>query len=108
MKRTLAAVASAAAVALALAGCSSGEGSSDASGGLKGEPVVVGVLAPMDGATAYPQTGYGAQAAERYVNEKLGGINGRPLKIDLCAGDGSPETAVNCANQFVTENVAAV
>jgi branched-chain amino acid transport system substrate-binding protein len=108
MKRTLAAVASIAALALTLAGCASGDGSSDAAGGLTGEPVLVGVLAPMDGATAFPQTGYGAQAAERYINEKLGGINGRPVKIDLCAGDGSPETAVNCANQFVTENVVAV
>ncbi|MCE3554863.1 ABC transporter substrate-binding protein [Pseudonocardia sp. RS11V-5] len=108
MKRTLAAVASAAAVALALAGCSSGDSSSDASGGLSGQPVTIGVQAPMEGATAYPQTGYGAQAAERYVNEKLGGINGRPVKIQLCAGDGSPETAVNCANQFVQSNVAAV
>jgi branched-chain amino acid transport system substrate-binding protein len=108
MKRTLAAVASFAAAALALAGCSSGEGSSDASGGLTGQPVTIGVQAPMEGATAYPQTGYGAQAAERYINEKLGGINGRPVKLQLCAGDGSPETAVNCANQFVQSNVAAV
>ncbi|MCF7549418.1 ABC transporter substrate-binding protein [Pseudonocardia sp. WMMC193] len=108
MKRTLAAVASFAAAALVLAGCGSGDDSSAAAGGLTGEPVLVGVLAPMDGATAYPQTGYGAQAAEQYINEKLGGIGGRPIKIDLCAGDGSPETAVNCANQFVTENVVAV
>ena len=108
MKRTLAAVASCAALAIALAGCGSGEEASDATAGLSGEPVLVGVLAPMDGATAYPQTGYGVEAAERYINAKLGGINGRPVKIDLCAGDGSPETALNCANQFVTENVVAV
>lgn len=107
MKRTTA-LASCAALAIALAGCGTDEKSSDTTAGLGGEPVRIGVLAPMDGATAYPQTGYGTEAAERYINEKLGGINGRPLEIDLCAGDGSPETAVNCANQFVTESVAAV
>jgi branched-chain amino acid transport system substrate-binding protein len=108
MKRSLAAVACAAAVALTAAGCGSEPGSADSSGGLSGDPVLIGVQAPMDGAAAYPQSGYGAQAAEKYVNEKLGGINGRPLKIQLCAGDNSPETAINCANEFVSSNVAAV
>ncbi|MCW0213214.1 MAG: ABC transporter substrate-binding protein [Pseudonocardia sp.] len=108
MKRTVSTIACLGALALAVAGCSSGGAADDASGGLSGDPVLIGVQAPMEGATAFPQTGYGAQAAERYINEKLGGINGRPLKIQLCAGDGSPETSVNCANEFVTSNVAAV
>jgi branched-chain amino acid transport system substrate-binding protein len=107
MKRTLTALACAAAVAVTATACASEE-SADATGGLTGEPVLIGVQAPMEGPAAYPQTGYGAQAAEKYVNEELGGINGRPIKIQLCAGDNSPETAINCANEFVSSNVAAV
>jgi branched-chain amino acid transport system substrate-binding protein len=95
-------------VALVVTACGGeGEGG-DASGGLTGEPVLIGVQAPMEGPAAYPQTGYGAQAAEKYINEELGGINGRPVKIQLCAGDNSPETAINCANEFVSSNVVAV
>jgi branched-chain amino acid transport system substrate-binding protein len=107
MKRTLTAVACAATLALAAA-CGSQGDSAGTSGGLTGDPVLIGVQAPMDGPAAYPQTGYGAQAAERYINEKLGGINGRPVRIQLCAGDNSPETAINCANDFVSSNVVAV
>lgn len=107
MKRTLTALACAAAVAVTATACGSEE-SADATGGLTGEPVLIGVQAPMEGPAAYPQTGYGAQAAEKYINEELGGIGGRPVKIQLCAGDNSPETAINCANEFVSSNVVAV
>jgi branched-chain amino acid transport system substrate-binding protein len=108
MKRTLAALACASAVAMTVAACGSDADSTDTGGGLTGAPVLIGVQAPMEGPAAYPQTGYGAQAAEKYINEKLGGINGRPVKIQLCAGDNSPETAINCANEFVSSNVAMV
>ncbi|MGD9987292.1 ABC transporter substrate-binding protein [Pseudonocardia sp.] len=100
----------AAAMALALAGCSSGgDSGTGGAGGLTGEPVVIGVQAPTKGTTAaYPQSEYGAQAAEWYINNKMGGINGRPIKLEICQGDGSPETAVNCANQFVSSDVPVV
>src|SRR4051812_22082464 len=108
MKRTLAALACASAVAMTVAACGSDADSTDTGGGLTGAPVLIGVQAPMEGPAAYPQTGYGAQAAEKYINEELGGIGGRPVKIQLCAGDNSPETAINCANEFVSSNVVAV
>ena len=38
----------------------------------------------------------------------LGGIGGRPIEVDVCEGDGSPETAINCANGFVSNNVPIV
>ncbi|MCW0212987.1 MAG: ABC transporter substrate-binding protein [Pseudonocardia sp.] len=99
-----------AALALAAAGCSSGgDGGSGAAAGLTGDPIVIGVQAPSKGTTAaYPQSEYGAQAAEWYINTKMGGINGRPVELQICQGDGSPETAVNCANQFVSSNVPVV
>jgi branched-chain amino acid transport system substrate-binding protein len=104
------------AVALLAAACGSSDdgtasgtgGTGGASGGPTGAPITIGVQAPMNGAAAFPQSGYGATAAVAYINEELGGINGRPLKIDLCAGDGSPETAISCANKFVSENVPVV
>lgn len=103
----------AALAALSLLGtaCQSGGASSvSVPTGVKaaGEPIVFGVQAPTKGAAAYPQTGYGVEAAVWYVNNVLGGVDGRPIETDLCAGDGSPETAINCANGFVSSGVPFV
>ncbi|MTD15954.1 ABC transporter substrate-binding protein [Nakamurella sp. YIM 132087] len=73
-----------------------------------GDPIKIGAMAPMNGAAAYPQSGFGIDAGVWYVNNVLGGVQGRPLEVDLCAGDGTPETAVNCANGFVTNNYPVV
>ncbi|MEE3849044.1 ABC transporter substrate-binding protein [Gordonia sp. LSe1-13] len=94
--------------ALGIAGCASDDGDSPATSAATGEPIVIGAQAPTAGASAYPQTEYGLAAGVQYVNEVLGGINGRPLELDTCAGDGSPETAINCANGFVSRGVPVV
>ncbi|MBS44322.1 MAG: hypothetical protein CMH83_14385 [Nocardioides sp.] len=107
--RNLTAAAGALTLAVALAACGDGGGGdADASGGLEGEAVVIGVQSPDTGASAYPQSTYGAEAAVWYVNNELGGINGAPLEMDLCSGDGTPETGVKCANDFVAADVPVV
>ena len=93
--------------ALSLTACGGGD---EAAGGEKatGEPIVVGGQAPSKGAAAFPQSEDGLKAGEWYVNNVLGGIDGRPLEIDVCQGDGSPETAINCANGFASSGVPLV
>src|SRR4051812_14712220 len=109
MKRlTLTATASAAALLLLASACSKPESNADNTGGLSGGPVTIGVQSLDTGAVGYPQNTYGAKAAEWYVNNKLGGINGHPLKLDICSGDGTPETGVSCANHFVSTNAPVV
>ncbi|AYJ50367.1 ABC transporter substrate-binding protein [Rhodococcus sp. P1Y] len=93
--------------ALAVSACSSSEPGPDGTSA-SGDPIVIGAQAPLLGATAYPQSGYGLEAAEYYVNEVLGGIGGRPIDIDVCSGDGSPETSITCANGFVSKQVPLV
>ncbi|MBE1535885.1 ABC transporter substrate-binding protein [Actinomadura algeriensis] len=100
-----------AALSLLATACQSGDGASvSVPTGVEatGEPIVFGVQAPTKGAAAYPQTGYGVEAAVWYVNNVMGGVGGRPIETDLCAGDGSPETAINCANGFVSADVPFV
>ncbi|MGY1810969.1 ABC transporter substrate-binding protein [Blastococcus sp. SYSU D00669] len=107
MKRSTAITAGAALLLLASA-CSKPEEDADTTGGLSGDPVVLGVQSLDTGPVAYPQNTYGAEAAEWYINNELGGIDGRPVELDICSGDGTPETGVACANHFVTEDIPVV
>lgn len=98
----------AAVTALTLSACSSDASGESEGTQATGAPIVIGAQAPIQGATAYPQTAYGLEAGVHYVNEVLGGIGGRPIEVDVCGGDGSPETAINCANGFVSKGVPLV
>jgi len=101
------------------AGCSSddeGEAddpspSSESSGSpgeaASGDPVRVGFHSVEGGAISLPEIRIGFEQGVRYVNEELGGIAGAPLEAVSCSTDGTPEKAVDCANQFVEEDVAA-
>jgi ABC-type branched-subunit amino acid transport system substrate-binding protein len=74
-----------------------------------GEPVKIGYA--FEGTSAAIDTSGQLKAAEavvKYANERLGGIGGRPIQIVSCETKGSPATAQDCGNQFVSEKVAAV
>ncbi|MGO4256402.1 ABC transporter substrate-binding protein [Marmoricola sp. RAF53] len=50
-----------------------------------------------------------ARAAADYVNDYLGGVNGRPLEIvDVCQTKAQPSLARDCANKFVQSDAVAV
>jgi branched-chain amino acid transport system substrate-binding protein len=52
-------------------------------------------------AASSPESFQAATAAVDYVNDNLGGIKGRPLKLTHCETLGTPDSAINCANQAV-------
>jgi branched-chain amino acid transport system substrate-binding protein len=52
-------------------------------------------------AASSPESFQAAEAAVDYVNDNLGGIKGRPLKLTHCESLGTPDSAINCANQAV-------
>ena len=58
-----------------------------------GTPYVFGMINDETGAVTFPEARQGAIAAVDYVNNYLGGINGHPIVIDNCTGDGTPATA---------------
>ncbi|MFF1919762.1 ABC transporter substrate-binding protein [Streptomyces sp. NPDC058221] len=93
------------ALAAALAACGSGGGSDDAadrSAGLKGDPVVVGLINAEQGPLTYPDVSVGASAAIRYVNEN-GGVNGRPLELVVCKANGTAESTIACAQELISK-----
>ena len=69
------------------------------------EPVKVGFHNLEGGVISLPEIREAFESGVKYVNEELGGINGRPLEAVTCNLDITPESSVNCANQFVEENV---
>jgi branched-chain amino acid transport system substrate-binding protein len=60
------------------------------------------------GAVTFPEARQGSIAAVDYVNNYLNGINGHPIVIDSCIGDGTPATAARCANQLVADHPLAI
>ena len=73
-----------------------------------GTPYVFGMINDETGTVTFPEARQGAIAAANYVNNYLGGINGHPIVIDNCTGDGTPATAARCANQLAAKHPMAI
>jgi branched-chain amino acid transport system substrate-binding protein len=54
-------------------------------------------------AASSPESYQAAEAAVDYVNNNLGGVKGRPLKLTHCESLGTPDSVINCANQAVDD-----
>ena len=63
--------------------------------------VTIGFVNNDGGVPSFPEADVGAQAAVRFLNENLGGINGAPVKLDVCNVGGSEEQGQSCAQQFL-------
>lgn len=73
-----------------------------------GSPYVFGMINDETGPVTFPESRQGAIAAMNYVNDYLGGINGHPIQIDSCIGDGTPAGAAKCANELVAKHPLAI
>jgi branched-chain amino acid transport system substrate-binding protein len=97
-----------------LAGCGGGGsggagGAGDLDGGLTGQPVVVGLLNQEDSPVgSFPDLRKGAEAAVRHVNADLGGVGGRPIRLQACATRGTPESSQACATKLAGAHPVAV
>jgi branched-chain amino acid transport system substrate-binding protein len=94
-----------------LAGCSDGGGSGagDLDGGLTGAPIVLGLINQEDAPVgSFPDLRLGAEAAVRHVNADLGGVGGRPVRVQSCATKGTAESSQACATRLVGGRPVAV
>jgi branched-chain amino acid transport system substrate-binding protein len=73
-----------------------------------GSPYVFGMINDETGPVTFPEARQGAIAAANYANDYLGGINGHPIQIDNCIGDGTPSGAARCANELVAKHPLAI
>ncbi|HZQ59677.1 MAG TPA: ABC transporter substrate-binding protein [Acidimicrobiales bacterium] len=73
----------------------------------QGDPIELAMISQESGPAALPDSRLAAQAAVKFVNTALGGAAGRPLKLDTCVTDGSPEQSSACANQLLEKHPVA-
>lgn len=74
-----------------------------------GKPIVFAMINDQGGAVSAPEAYQGSLAAVEYVNEYLGGINGRPIKLDECSNTtNTPESSATCANQLLADDPTLV
>ncbi len=83
-----------------------GAAEEEPAGEATGEPFVIGVQNPEgDPNGSFPEFSLGIQAAADYVNTELGGLQGRPIEIELCKSVISPDDSQRCANELSAAGV---
>jgi branched-chain amino acid transport system substrate-binding protein len=91
---------------------SSGGSASSALGTPKaasGSPVTFGMInIESNPQASFPEIREAAQAGIKWVNAYGGGLDGHPIKLDLCITDGSPATSTQCANKLIAAHPTAI
>lgn len=74
-----------------------------------GEPLRLGMVNQENTpGGSYPELSQAAQAAIDFVNEELGGVDGRPVELDVCNTGFSVEGSTACAQRFVEAGIPVV
>lgn len=74
-----------------------------------GDPIVLGMVNQENTpGGSYPELSQAAEAAIGFVNEQLGGIDGRPIRLEVCNTGFSTEGSTSCGQRFVDEGVPVV
>ena len=74
-----------------------------------GTPIKLGMINQENTAAgSYPELSQAVDAATEFVNEQLGGIDGRPIEVEVCNTEFSAEGSTSCGQQFVEAEVPAV
>ncbi|WP_109530512.1 MULTISPECIES: ABC transporter substrate-binding protein [Nocardia] len=73
-----------------------------------GAPVEIAFITTGPKAPVYTEELEVAKATVSYINNYLGGINGRPIALTTCEDEIQVSLARNCANKFVQSGAVAV
>ncbi len=75
----------------------------------KGDPILIGMINQEAGAAgAFPELSAADRAAVAFINNELGGVNGRPIQLEVCDTKFSPAGSIACAQQMIEKKVVAV
>lgn len=74
-----------------------------------GTPITLGMVNQENTpAASFPELSQATQAAVAWVNAELGGVDGHPIKLEVCNTKFSAEGSTACGQHFVEEKVPAV
>lgn len=92
--------------ALVATACGGGGGGG---GGGGADAIVVGMInqenAPVG---SFPEARTAAQAAVAHINDDLGGVGGRRIRLETCTTSGTPESSQACAQKLLAAHPVAV
>jgi len=66
-------------------------------------PVTIGYINQQGAAPSFPEATVGMQAAAKYINNELGGVQGHPLRLESCFVQ-TEEDGQKCATQMVNDD----
>ncbi len=74
-----------------------------------GDPVKIGIISDGRSATVDNSAQFDvAEATAKWLNERKGGIGGRPIKLVTCETLNDPAKGTDCGNQMIENEVVAV
>lgn len=74
-----------------------------------GEPIRLGMINQENTPVgSYPELSSAVKTATTLINEYFGGVGGRPIEVEVCNTQFSPEGSTRCAQQFVEADVPVV
>lgn len=74
-----------------------------------GEPIRLGMINQENTAAgSYPELSQAVMAATEFINTQLGGVDGRPIEVEVCNTEFSAEGSTSCGQRFVEAEVPAV
>lgn len=108
IKRSLGVVIASVVAASSLAACGGKEEAGINTGGLTGKPIKLGsVLTITNPIWDNSGTRDVNDAFASYINDTLGGIDGRPVEVESCDDHGDPAKTTQCYNNLVDSGVVA-
>lgn len=74
-----------------------------------GNPIKLGMINQENSpAGSFPELSAATRAAIKFVNQELGGVDGRPIELEVCNTNFSAEGSTSCGQKFVEAGVPAV
>ena len=74
-----------------------------------GEPITIGMINQENTpAGSFPELSQAAQGFVEWINEELGGVDGRPLALDVCNTGFSAEGSTTCGQRFAQAGMPVV
>ncbi len=74
-----------------------------------GEPIRIGMINQENTpGGSFPELSLAVKAGIEFINEEMGGVDGRPLVLDVCNTEFSAEGSTSCAQDYVENDTPAV